>query len=353
MHTSMSPNLTSTELTDMFNATDELTASSPSGRHYGLYKAVTNCPQIMSLLHVLVSTPFKHGFILHRWRYTTQIMIKKKEQPWSDRLRIIELFEADYNTAIKIYMRRLMWYQINNGIIQDGTYGSIPGGTTYDALFTRQLIFDIHLQMKQPLILIDNDAKACYDRMIATLATHLLSLHGLPQSISDSIHQQLVHRDSNILTGLGLSDNSNTSSPHLPLYGIGQGSGAGPAAWHAHLLTMIATMSSFHQGYTTTDPTSTISYNQIMVTFVDDTSFLINDDKNQVDKLIKKAEDMINSWLTILRITGGDLALDKTTWSMLHFNSMSPKKMTSFSPPQHKTSTSILTSGTRMYQQYR
>jgi len=118
-----------------------------------------------------------------------------------------------------------------------------------------------------------------------------------------------------------------------PLFGIGQGSGAGPAAWHAHLLTMIETMSSTHQGYTITDPTSDTSYRQLIVTFVDDTSFLINEVTNKVDTLVTKAEKLINTWLTILRITGGDLSIPKTTWSLLQFDPESPQSKILYTPP--------------------
>jgi len=329
----MSSNITISELKNMFTLTDELTSSSPSGRHYGLYKAITDCPDLILLHHILVSTPFQHGFILTRGAQTTQIMLKKKTHPWIDKLRIIELFEADYNTAVKIYMRRLMFHQIKHKIVQDGTYGSLPGGSTYDALFTRKLTFDLHHITKEPLLLIDNDAKACYDRIIPTLATHLLTIQGVPANISEVIHKQLISRQSHVMTGLGISTTFNQSSLTNPLYGIGQGSGAGPAAWHAHLLKMIQTLNTYHPGYHTIDPTRTITYTQLIVTFVDDTSFLINIENNKVSQLILKAEHLINDWLMLLQLTGGDLSIDKSTWSILIYDNTDHKQPIVTQPP--------------------
>jgi len=259
-------------------------------------------------------------------------MLKKKDLPWIDKLRIIELFEADYNAAIKIYMRRLMWHQIQHNITQTGTYGSLPGGSTFEVMLTRQYTFDLHRTTKQPLVLVDNDAKACYDRIIPTLATHLLNIQGLPSNISGTIHQQLINKTSNVLTGLGISSQYIQSTPSMPLYGIGQGSGAGPAVWHAHLLKMIKTMSTSHEGYHNTDPTTTITYNQLIVTFVDDTSFIINDSTGKIEPLVMKAESIINDWLTLLRLTGGDLSLDKTTWSLLQYETNTYKNPIKYDP---------------------
>jgi len=170
-----------------------------------------------------------------------------------------------------------MWHQLKHNITQEGIFGSVPGGSTFDALVTRQLMFNLHRITKLPLILLENDAKVCYDRIIPFLATHLFSIQGLPQSVASTIHNQLIYRTSRVLTRQGISTDSITSTPTSPLYGIGQGSGARPAAWHAHLLKMIETMSKMHPGYTTQDPPRNITYHQLMVTFVDDTSFLIND----------------------------------------------------------------------------
>jgi len=139
-------------------------------------------------------------------------------------------------------MRRLLWHQVTQNISCPGTYGSVPRGSTHDAMFIRSFSFDLHRITKYPITLIDNDAKSCYDRIIPHLASKLFSIYGVPAPVAHTIFNQLIYRDSNVLTGHGHSESSFKSSPDNPIYGIGQGNGAGPAAWLCHLLALIQTI---------------------------------------------------------------------------------------------------------------
>lgn len=316
----MNDTITMDDFKAMLHATDELTSSSPSGRHYGLYKAIVHTPSILQLHTLLASIPFKYGFILERWKKVTQIMLKKKSQPWIDKLRIIELFEADYNVSIKILMRRLLWYQLKNKIAQEGTYGTIPGGSTHEAMFTRQFTFDIHRITKHPIALIDNDAQSCYDRLIPHLTTEILTVNGLPANSAQTFFNQLLHRKSNVLTGHGISEESISSTPADPLFGIGQGNGAGPAAWHSHLLIMINALQKIHPGYNVNDPTDEIRFQQHIISFVDDTSFILTARPHEIQTLVHQSETLLNQWNDILSLTGGALALaDKSKWCLSYY----------------------------------
>ena len=55
-----------------------------------------------------MSTPFKYGFTLDWWKLSLHVMLQKETVPYIHRLRIIQLFEADYNGALKILARRLL-----------------------------------------------------------------------------------------------------------------------------------------------------------------------------------------------------------------------------------------------------
>ena len=213
-----------------------------------------------------------------------------------------------------------MWHQLKNNITQQGTYGSIPGESTHDAMFLRQFAFNIHNFNHHPLILIDNDAKSCYDRIIPALAALLLLVTGLSSLVAQSFYQQLQKRQAKVLTGMGISESAISSTDEIPLYGIGQGNGGGPAAWHSHLLIMIATLKKLHPGYTVTDPTKSLTVSQHLITFVDDTSSILTSSPSQIPQLVQSADQLLNTWYTLLRLTGGDLALaDKTKWCLAYY----------------------------------
>jgi len=123
------------------------------------------------------------------------------------------------------------------------------------------------------------------------------------------------------MTGHGLSLESFRSSPTELLFGIGQGSAAGPAAWHSHLLMMIQTLQRLHKGYEIVDPTISKRYQQLIVSFVDDTSFILTSTPARLHTLIKQTDELLNSWHKILNLTGGQLALeDKTKWCLSYFD---------------------------------
>jgi hypothetical protein len=90
--------LTIDEFNQGFKLAAEKTSSSPSGRHLGHYKSSLK-DDILCLVHsILMSTPFEFGFTLDRWLHALLVMLEKiKGQPCLDKLRVIQLLEADLN----------------------------------------------------------------------------------------------------------------------------------------------------------------------------------------------------------------------------------------------------------------
>jgi hypothetical protein len=98
----------------------ESTSTSPSGRHLGHYKAIVNDPDLkkqdpekshlreretnfVSALAKMLNLPLKYGFAPKRWCTSVTVMIEKDPgNPRIERLRVIHLFEADYNLSLKM-----------------------------------------------------------------------------------------------------------------------------------------------------------------------------------------------------------------------------------------------------------
>eukprot|EP00957_Ditylum_brightwellii_P032183 2439967-Ditylum_brightwellii.AAC.1 len=69
--------LSLTEYKDLIKSQCESTSSSPSGRHYGHYRAVLTSDGI-SLVHATMMTiPFLLGFTPSRWQKAVDIMLEK------------------------------------------------------------------------------------------------------------------------------------------------------------------------------------------------------------------------------------------------------------------------------------
>jgi len=72
----------------------ETTVTSPFGLHIGHYKSVLENEDILEIHRKMLVLPFRHAMIPERWARTVQILLEKDQgSPWSNRLRIIELFD--------------------------------------------------------------------------------------------------------------------------------------------------------------------------------------------------------------------------------------------------------------------
>ena len=71
-------------------------------------------------------------------------MIQKLQVPYITKLRIVQLYEADFNTMLKYLLGyRLMQHIEKHGINGNQLYGSRKGKCPYDALITVRVIYDM------------------------------------------------------------------------------------------------------------------------------------------------------------------------------------------------------------------
>ena len=111
-----------------FQGWKESTSTSPSGRHLGHYKALTQDPEMLDCLAKFLDIAVSRGISLPRWQNAVNVMIEKdKVNPKLNRLRIIHLFEADYNLFLKLtWVSRLVRRAVHMDLLNDGQHGSTP-----------------------------------------------------------------------------------------------------------------------------------------------------------------------------------------------------------------------------------
>jgi len=132
-------------------------------------------------------------------------MIKKKPEPYLDKLRIIELFEGDYVGIVKSIMRDLMQHMYDSGVKGLGTFATEKGGSTHLAIFSRVWAYDIARIQRRPIITLDNDSIGCYDRMVPPLLSLFLLRVGKPENVTKTFIHQLLSRKRKVQTAYGLS----------------------------------------------------------------------------------------------------------------------------------------------------
>jgi hypothetical protein len=84
---------------------------------------------ILGILHGLASAATHQGFYLERWTKVTNVMIYKEPGNYNlEKLRVIHLFEADFNLMVGIlFGQRAMYHAKDNDLIHKGQGGRIGG----------------------------------------------------------------------------------------------------------------------------------------------------------------------------------------------------------------------------------
>lgn len=215
--------ISSDEYISAYSVSKEATSSSHSGRHIGHYKVAVKDPTLAQLHSRMMPFPFVHGFAPDHWNRVTDIMLEKEPgNSRCHRLRIIALFDSDFNQAKRIVIcRRLMHHLEDHGLISPMQDGSCPGHQCISAVLKKVLAHVYTRLMVSTAAFIEYDAVGCYDRLVNNLILMLLKKLGLPPSVSlcmGEMWDQVVHL---IKTIYGISDVTYGSTMECPLYGPG------------------------------------------------------------------------------------------------------------------------------------
>ncbi len=317
-----------------FRKTRESTSCGPSGINMSYWKACTEDDDLARVQAFFIEKAFQYSFSYPRWQTSWHCMLQKDATPYLHRLRIIQLFEGDFNGALKYLLGRLLMYHIvNQNKCDTQAFGSIPGRTSHEALITLQLIYDNARINKKVIASMFNDAAGCYDRIRPSLSSICMRRVGCPQSIAQChtiTQRQMIHT---VKTSRGVSGGYIQWGPSqtivekkdaLPMIlsgnigGIGQGGGGSPVGWLAVLLVMISTYRTFVSGITMNDPRGISRLVLLIISYVDDNTLVQQFYHTQtMSSILIGLKKCIMHWHNILKITGGDLALEKCTFCVM------------------------------------
>ena len=321
----MSTQISPSEVYRLYTKWNENTSTSPSNFHLGLYKALIHSNQVLSIFTLLMNLPLKHGKPLSRWENSTMCMIEKDiGQPKIHRLRLIHLFEADMNGIAKIiWARRFIYHCQDHNLLHSSQHGGLPGFETQHVLLKFRMTTDSALLMRHNLAVNNNDAEACYDRIIPAINGISHMSKGMPASAIRLQNSILLNMKYSVKTAHGTSTMTWTNSEEDPKFGLGQGGGWSPPGWASLSTDMINTHGkTTEHGMTIPSVTgSDDSTTRTIDAYVDDANNGVNDGDNQTStpyfELLNQLEQSSQKWERILNITGGNLNLTKCFCSLL------------------------------------
>jgi hypothetical protein len=330
---------------------NERTSTSPSGRHLGLYKSLVTAhidsggdfradlpdddedtsiqdmaTLILQVIHGLASLSCLHGFYLDRWSIVVNVMIYKKPGVLElDKLRVIHLFEADFNLIVGLlFGRRAMHHSVDNHLLHTGQYGR-PGGECQDAAFAKILHNHMAHYSKTPLGQFESDAASCFDRIVMAFCFAVLSVWGAPTPALRMWEQTLYSIVHSVKTALGLSKDTYSYSTTSPIIGPGQGSMGGPAACSTITSPLLTAMDRLAHGLTFTSPDQQVHYETRAKMFIDDNSNYSNDFHRWLacPPTPEALRDMIQhdaqTWERLLWTSGGLLKLEKCLYYLTYW----------------------------------
>jgi hypothetical protein len=226
-----------------------------------------------------------------------------------------------------------MYHIVKSTQCSSQAFGSIPGRTAHEALLTLQLVYDNTRLMKQPTASLFNDAAGCYDRIRPLLSYLSMIRVGCPHGIAychSLTQREMKHyvktsrgtSTGNIqwsaATTTSLSNQHGITTISGNIGGIGQGGGGSPVGWLAVLIVMIHTYSKFASGVPMTDPMGIYTLTLFLISYVDDNTLVQRYRQDQtMESILSHLQYCLKRWHNILRITGGDLALAKCTFSLM------------------------------------
>ncbi len=239
-----------------------------------------------------------------------------------DKLRIILLFEANFNQLNKHIGCLMMYHAEQYGLVSGEQYGSRHGHSSITQSLNKRLTFDHIRQLKQAAIICSNDAKSCYDRIVHRIAAQSMYRCGVNKPALICMFSTIQRLRHHIRTLFGDSQiSAGTELWAVPISGIGQGNGAGPQIW-AVVSTPILDMlqeAGFGAGFKLAISGTRVSF--VGYSFVDDTNLVqtratINSTGQEVLPLMQAA---LTLWEQGLRATGRALIPEKSFWYLIDF----------------------------------
>ena len=333
--------ITEAEYDNKMKKWPERTTTSPSGVDLGHYKSVyahhtlkkgtTEAVQLEALRQDIKDARRKllnfglfNGYAYTRWQKVINTMILKEKNNYKiHKLRVIHIYEADYNMFLALMWRKLVKLAEGNGTLPESQYGGAPGKDAHTPVFIEEMEHEISRLSRKPLIKVDYDAASCYDRIIMFLAMLVSRAKGMPTSVCKVNGMNLEQAKYYLRTKLGVSDDYVVHTLEEPWYGSGQGSGNSPTLWLFISGKLIDSYSEVANGAIYTSPDGKQEIKMLMTKFVDDANGRTNswhsEQEPTVAELIRKAQHDAQCWSNLLWSSGGLLELMKCCYYIIKF----------------------------------
>jgi hypothetical protein len=203
--------------------------------------------------------------------------------------------------------------------------------TCMTPVLNKMLTIQISIQKKVEGIVFDNDAKWFYDRIINRIALACLKRIGYSSTSVGMLGLLWAQLEHHIAMGYGVSDKTYLSTLEKLLYGIGQGGCASPILWALLNQLLLTALGDKFDCIRLIAVDGVEEHVRPGDAFVDDIATGVMSDDTTIEpvdadvtaltiseeELIGKIQTIIQFFLDLLQVTGGDLAPQKCVWFLI------------------------------------
>jgi len=309
-----------------YKRTPEKRSSSPSGLHISHWKALARDEHLSNVWTSILEICLQYSYTLERWKEIVSIMLEKeKGKPKINRLRMIHLVETDFNFIIRlIWGKNFVYHNEKQGSYHSNQYGGRKGQQGQSAALNKKLTLEVTRHFKTPMMMVDKDAKACYDRILGYLTVFALRRMGMPIQAGKFMTRFLQEARYKVRTAKGISEGAYQCK-----YGTGQGLGWSPPNWSALSDTISCIFEKFVPGMKITDPQKLVESIRNYDAYIDDVNGGLTQDAFEEFKgneiipacatLYEQANVGLQYYSELLEAGGGALNLAKCFAYMLTY----------------------------------
>ena len=140
---------------------------------------------ILQTVNTIINATIASGVPRTIWLTSLVVMIEKIPAfPQINKLRVIKNYEADYNLLLKYFCpKQATKHAVKEKNVGENQWGGVPGGRADLVALINEFITETHRLTFHNLVILQNNAKACFDRIVNNHST----LHSRRFEISDQV----------------------------------------------------------------------------------------------------------------------------------------------------------------------
>ena len=199
-------------------------------------------------------------------------MIEKiPNTPRINKLRIINIYEADYNLPQKQFWLRLSTKHAEATHTLDKiAWICRSESNAYNIALIAEFVNKVRRLTFNNLYKLQHDAKACFDRIINYHAMFSRRKIEVPDKISQMHSATLRNTEYRVQKTLGISTHHYKNSESDPINGNGQGAGSSGTNWVYISVPIMSILHTHEEECTIVSPDKKIKWENIMIGFVND-----------------------------------------------------------------------------------